>query len=240
MSSFRRGACVLAALALCACNSKKEAAPPATGMPPLDDTAAAAATGHPVHEPVTPGSDNGALPAGHPALPGGTGAMGGGDNPLPAGHPPLPGGGGPGNDPHAAMMGGAGAPSPFQGETPGGAFDPKTVISGVIKLDPKVRDKVQAGDTIFLVARRYEEGSTAPGTPLAVRKLTVGSWPLPFSVDSRDAMLAGTTLSGKVVVTVRVDKDGDAITKNPGDVVGQSKPLEPPSKNVVVQLDKTL
>jgi hypothetical protein len=53
-------------------------------------------------------------------------------------------------------------------------------------------------------------------------------------------MLAGTTLSGKVVVTVRVDKDGDAITKNPGDVTGQSKPVEPPKKDVVVALDTVL
>ena len=40
------------------------------------------------------------------------------------------------------------------GTTPGDVpFDPKTVIAGVIKLDDKVKDKVAAGDTIFLVAR---------------------------------------------------------------------------------------
>ena len=46
-------------------------------------------------------------------------------------------------------------------------------------------------------------------------------------------MIAGTKLAGKVMVTVRVDKDGDAMTKNPGDVTGQSKPVEPPAKKVV-------
>jgi len=225
------------ALFVSACNQKKETpAPAATGMPPLDEPGAAAPpSDHPVHAPSDPNAA--ALPAGHPPL---GGATAGGDNALPAGHPPL---GAAGNDPHAGVTGpaqGGAAPSAFAGETPGGEFDPKTVISGVIKLDPKLKDKVQSGDTIFLVARRYEEGSTAPGTPLAVRKLTVGTWPLAFSVDSRDAMLVGTKLAGKVIVTVRVDKDGDAITKNPGDVIGQSKPLEPPSKNVVVQLDQTL
>src|SRR5262249_58448279 len=103
-----------------------------------------------------------------------------------------------------------------------------------------VKDKIAAGDTIFVVARKYEEGATGPGTPLAVRKLTAGKFPLPFALDSRDAMLAGTQLAGKVVVTVRVDKDGDAISKNPGDVTGQSKPVEPPQKNVVVSLDTGL
>jgi hypothetical protein len=47
-------------------------------------------------------------------------------------------------------------------------------------------------------------------------------------------------MSGKIIVTVRVDKDGDAMTKNPGDVIGQSKPVEPPKKDVVVSLDKVM
>jgi hypothetical protein len=225
MSRFRRGACALAALACFACNQKKDtAAPPPTGMPPLDEPAAAGKPDdHPTHEPSAAAPGASTLPPGHPPLP-----ATGGDP-----HAGLAGG----TDPHA---GGATTGGAFAGETPGGDFDPSTVISGVIKIDAKVKDKVKPGDTIFLVARRYEEGSTAPGTPLAVRKLTVGTWPLPFSVDSRDAMLVGTKLAGKVIVTVRVDKDGDAITKNPGDVTGQSKPLEPPSKNVVVQLDTLL
>ena len=222
MSSFRRGAQIaIACSALViasACDKKQEAAaPPSAGMPPLDQPTAAAVPGdRPVHPPTT-GSDN-ALPPGHP--------------PLPADHP--------------SMLGGAGAPSgaapsgAFGGTTPGGAFDPKTVLSGVIKADGKVKDEIAAGDVVFVVARRYEEGATGPGTPLAVQKLTVDKFPLKFSLDSRDAMLAGTTLSGKVVVTVRVDKDGDAITKNPGDVTGQSKPVEPPKKDVVVSLDTIL
>ena len=33
----------------------------------------------------------------------------------------------------------------------------------------KLKSKVNAGDVIFVVARRYEEGATGPGTPLAVQ-----------------------------------------------------------------------
>jgi hypothetical protein len=225
MSSFRRGACI--ALLLIACNKKQDAAPPPpSGIPPLDQPAAAGTppADHPVHEPAVAGGDNAALPPGHPQ--------------LPADHPPLPAD-------HAQLPAdhpATGAPSgAFAGTTPGGTFDPKTVLAGVLKLDDKVKAKVAAGDVIFVVARRYEEGATGPGTPLAVQKLTAADkWPLKFSLDSRDAMLAGTTLSGKVVVTARVDKDGDAITKNPGDVTGQSKPCEPPKKDVVVALDTVL
>lgn len=228
MSSFRRGASIAlasGALLFVACNKKDNAVPPPpSGIPPLDQpaTAGAAPTDHPVHPPTEAAGDNAALPPGHPQ--------------LPPGHPPM--GGAAGGTEGAAP---SGAPSgAFAGTTPGGDFDPKTVLAGVIKLDGKVKAKVATGDTIFVVARKYEEGATGPGTPLAVQKLTAGAWPLKFSLDSRDAMLAGTSLAGKVVVTVRVDKDGDAITKNPGDVTGQSKPVEPPKKDVVVALDTVL
>ena len=205
------------ALLLIACNKKQDAAPPPpTGIPPLDQPASVNAPpgDHPVHPPTAAGGDT-ALPPGHP--------------PLPAGHPPM------GGAPSGAAPSGA-----FAGATPGGDFDPKTVLSGLIKVDGKVKAKIAAGDVIFVVARKYEEGATGPGTPLAVQKLTVDKFPLKFSLDSRDSMFAGTTLAGKVVVTVRVDKDGDALTKNPGDVTGQSKPVEPPKKDVVVDLDTVL
>ncbi len=212
---------VIAALAFAwvACDKKQEAAaPPSSGMPPLDQPTAAATPGdRPVHAPA----DNAALPPGHPV--------------LPPGHPSM--GGATADNPHAGDNAQAGT---FGGATPGGEFDPKTVLEGVIKLDGKVKGKVAPGDVIFLVARKYEEGATAPGTPLAVRKLTADKFPLKFSLDGRDAMFAGTKLAGKVIVTARVDKDGDAMTKNPGDVTGQSKPVEPPKKDVVVSLDTVL
>lgn len=228
MSSFRRGACASLAcgvLLLFACNKKQEAAaPPPSGIPPLDQpTAAPPAPGdHPTHE-ATAGGESGALPPGHPQ--------------LPPGHPQM---GGAAGEPMGGGMGGAAPSGAFAGATPGGTFDPKTVLAGVIKLDGKIKDKVAAGDVIFVVARKYEEGATGAGTPLAVQKLTVDKFPLKFSLDSRDAMLAGTTLAGKVVVTARVDKDGDAITKNPGDVTGQTKPVEPPKKDLVLSLDTVL
>lgn len=211
-----------AASLLVACDKKKEAVPPpSAGLPPLDQPMTARPGDRPTHEPTT-----GAATAGAPS---------GGE--LPPGHPPI------GATAGGAMGGGAMGAAPsgaFGGTTPGGEFDPKTVVAGVIKVDGKVKDKIAPGDVIFVVARKYEEGASAPGTALAVKKLTAGKFPLPFALDSRDAMFAGTQLSGKVIVTVRVDKDGDAITKNPGDVTGQSKPIEPPQKNVVVQLDNVL
>ena len=39
------------------------------------------------------------------------------------------------------------------------------------------------------------------------------------------------------IVTARVDKDGEALSKNPGDVTGASKPVVPPNDHVTISLD---
>ncbi len=135
---------------------------------------------------------------------------------------------------HPAIMPGAGGTDPT---TPGNiAFDKQTVVSGVLRLDDKLKAKVAAGDVIYLVARNAEN----PGPPLAVKKLTVASWPITFSLDSRDAMFEGTQMKGKVIVQARVDKDGDAATKTPGDVTGASRAIELPADKVVITLDTVL
>jgi hypothetical protein len=124
--------------------------------------------------------------------------------------------------------------------TPGDVpFDPKAVVAGVLRLDDKVKSKVAEGDVIFLVARGADE-SGQPGPVLAVKKMNASTWPLSFTLDARDAMVSGTKLHGKVVVSARVDKDGDAISKNPGDVTGVSRPVDVPASKVVVTLDTVL
>jgi cytochrome c-type biogenesis protein CcmH len=195
MTGSRRAPTLAAALLLLACGCEKKAAAPVAGaewhgLPPLAETAPAAAATHPA-----------------------TGAM-------PAGHPPI------GDSPSEA------APAPT-------AFDPQSMISGVLRLDDKVKSHVAAGDTIFMVARAADP-SGAPGPILAVKKLNASGWPLAFSLDGRDAMTAGTKLAGEVIVSVRVDKDGDAMTKNPGDVTGVSRPIVVPADRVVITLDTTL
>src|SRR5437763_17149023 len=122
MFDIRREACALAlcglALAI-GCDKKKDTttATPSGGMPALDQPQAATGTpgDHPVHPP--------------------TGATGEAQGGLPPGHPPIMPG---------ATMGGSGASAAggagFDGTTPGGDFDAKTVVAGVIKLDGKMKD----------------------------------------------------------------------------------------------------
>jgi len=118
---------------------------------------------------------------------------------------------------------------------PGGERDPSKVIAGRITVGDAARAKVAAGDVIFLTARQ-DDGSEK-GTILGVKRFVAGTWPLAFEIDGRDAMSPGTKLDGKVLLVARVDKDGDAMTKNPGDVVGTAR-VTVPAKDVKLVLDQ--
>jgi hypothetical protein len=220
MLNFRRALFVVLLGAACswalvgACNKPAPPPPSSQGMPPLDplDTPPTAKT-HAEHAAVDPSAP--AMPPGHPALPSA--------------------------NPHAQM----GQPVGQQDQqlealTPGDIpYDAKTVIAGQIKLADKVKDKVKTGDVIYLVARRPGEGG-APGAVVAVRKLEAGSFPMSFQLDSRDAMMAGTQMQGPLVLTARVDKDGDAMTKNPGDVTGTLQLKSLPAAKAALVLDTVL
>lgn len=146
-----------------------------------------------------------------------------------------------GSEPHGQMAGPNphGAP-PKEPMTPGDiAFDKSTVIAGQLKLDGKTKDKVKNGDTIFLVVRGAAIGA-APGPVLAVRRVEAAAFPMQFQIDSRDAMVAGTAMKPPVTLTVRVDKDGDAMSKNPGDVVGTVTLKALPAEKLTLTLDTVL
>jgi hypothetical protein len=188
-------------------------------MPPLSPEHAAPTNALPreQHAPIDPQA--GELPAGHPPM---AGAHGG----VPAGH-------GAAGNPH-------GGDAALEAATPGDIpFDAKTVLAGLIKVDGKHKDKIKKGEVIYLVARGAGQAG-APGPVLAVRRLEVAEFPMPFQLDSRDAMMVGTKLAGPLVLTARVDKDGDAMTKNPGDVTGTLSVKALPAAKLSLVLDTIL
>ena len=116
-------------------------------------------------------------------------------------------------------------------------IDPTKILSGKIEIGAKVRDSVKPGDIIFLSVRQSQDGM--PGQILAVDRFEAKAFPISFLVDGHKAMVPGTEFKGKVIISARVDKDGDAMTKNPGDVEGKII-TEIPNKRVVVTLDTVL
>jgi hypothetical protein len=126
---------------------------------------------------------------------------------------------------------------PGAAEPPPDVVDEKQTISGTIVLPAANRAKVARGDVMFLAARRAG-GPPGPGSMLAVQKLTAGEFPMRFSISSRDAMIPGIPFEGQMAITVRVDKDGDAMTRRKGDVFGQADSVKVGSQKVVISLDK--
>lgn len=183
--------------------------------------------------------------------------MGEGDDPhagmdisggLPPGANPHPdmGGVGGGDDPHAGLgidpHGGGGTDVEKLGlppPDPDRKIDPTRYVKGVIKLHPKAKDRAKAGTPLFIVVKRADAAGQPTGTPLAVDKLTWGGADLPFELSEKQAMVGGTELTGDVIVTARYDQDSDALTKEPGDIVGQVK-VTLPADNVQIWLDTIL
>jgi hypothetical protein len=145
--------------------------------------------------------------------------------------------------PPSGAPGAAPAPAPAPAPAGGGevemvpaAPDAKQLISGTIVLPAAHRAEVKKGDTIFLIARRAG-GAAGPGSMLAVQRLQAGDFPMPFALSSRDAMIPGTPFDGEIAITVRVDKDGDPITRRKGDVIGQATGVKVGNQQVKISLD---
>ncbi|MCG5052685.1 MAG: hypothetical protein KA712_06970 [Myxococcales bacterium] len=108
-------------------------------------------------------------------------------------------------------------------------------VSGTIVV-PKARKKdVAKGDMLFLIVRRAG-GAPGPGSMLAVQKLVAEDFPMPFVVSGRDAMIPGSKFDGEVNISVRVDKDGDPMTRRKGDVFGEVNGVKVGSKDVQIEL----
>ena len=109
-------------------------------------------------------------------------------------------------------------------------------ISGTISIDPKLKGSVDPGATLFIIARN---AGAAAGPPLAVKKIDKPVFPLAYSLSQDNVMMQGMPFSGKVSISVRLDKDGNAMTRAPGDLTGESRnnPVEVGAKNADVVID---
>jgi hypothetical protein len=143
-------------------------------------------------------------------------------------------------DPHAAPMGSPPvAPTGAQPAAPAGAEPAAAMgaklaastgtesaaatrtgsgpIEGTIELAPDLAGRVPSGATLFVIAR------TAPvGPPLAVLRIPNPSFPHPFSIGPDDRMIESMPFAGDIRISVRVDGDGNVMSRNPGDLQGGS------------------
>lgn len=75
---------------------------------------------------------------------------------------------------------------------------------------------------LFIIVRK-DAGEGQKGMLMASKKLEVGGanmFPLDYEIGPENVMMGGSALEGQVRVEARLDQDGDAISKQPGDLVG--------------------
>ena len=80
-----------------------------------------------------------------------------------------------------------------------------------VALDAKIPD----GAVIYVIARAAGQSS---GMPIAVKRVALAPFPVAVDISSADSMNGGQ-LPEKVRIDVRIDSDGNPLTKSPGDLV---------------------
>lgn len=110
------------------------------------------------------------------------------------------------------------------GSAPPASTSTTASLHGSVSLDPRLRDRVHDGDTLFVFARAADER----GPPLAVLRTVAGAWPLAFELDDSNAIMPGRTLSGfhRVILEARISRSGNALAQS-GDLRAVSAVLDP-------------
>ena len=89
-------------------------------------------------------------------------------------------------------------------------------IEGTVNVSEVLKKKIPVNGTLFIFAR--SEG-VKRGPPLAVKRVADLKLPYEFILGPQDVMMPGTAFEGPMVLTARIDVDGDA-RAGPGDIEG--------------------
>jgi hypothetical protein len=109
-------------------------------------------------------------------------------------------------------------------------------IEGTLELAPDLVGRVPPGAVLFVIAR------TAPsGPPLAVVRVASQGFPARFSIGPDDRMIESMPFAGEIRISARVDADGNAMTRSPGDLQGTvGVPNAPGDRGVTLLIDEVL
>jgi hypothetical protein len=109
-------------------------------------------------------------------------------------------------------------------------------IHGTIQLAKDLEGQVIPGSVLFLIARRQEGGP-----PLAVKRIPSPRFPLDFELGPDDRMIQALPFAGPLSLSARVDSDGNAMSRTPGDLQGEAAgPFEPGTNGIVLVIDQVV
>jgi hypothetical protein len=109
-------------------------------------------------------------------------------------------------------------------------------IEGTLELAPNLAGRIPPGAVLYVVARTAQGGP-----PLAVVRVASPRFPMRFSIGPDDRMNQSMPFAGELLITARVDTDGNAMTRSPGDLQGASEtPNAPGDRGVTLLIDEVL
>lgn len=131
---------------------------------------------------------------------------------------------------------GRGAP-PLAAAAPGaGAAADGPPIQGTVSVPEELAGRVPQGAVLFVIARR---GGAGP--PLAVERIASPRFPVEFSLGPEDRMIQTLPFAGELQISARLDADGNAMSREPGDLEGRApQPVSPGATGISVVLDEVL
>jgi cytochrome c-type biogenesis protein CcmH len=134
----------------------------------------------------------------------------------------------------AAGGGPPGMPPAARGGAPAGPDGGP--IRGRIALAPALAGRVPGGAVLFLIARTSDAGP-----PVAVKRIPEPEFPVSFEIGPGDRMIEGIPFVGPFQLSARVDADGNAASRNPGDLQGETRDrVSPGARGVELVIDRVL
>ncbi len=107
-------------------------------------------------------------------------------------------------------------------------------LTGLVRLSPALKDPWPKGAHVFVVARAEGAG----GPPYAVRRYDGVAPPFAFKLGPENLMIPGVPAPAKLIVSARVDQDGDAMTRQLGDLETAPSAPVPPRASVELVVDR--
>ena len=109
-------------------------------------------------------------------------------------------------------------------------------IEGTIEVAPALAGRIPDNAVLFLIAR-----SAATGPPLAVKRIPVPQFPFHFSIGPDDRMIQAMPFKGPIRLSARIDADGNATTRSPGDLQAVSDiPHDPGARGVTLLINEEI
>lgn len=116
------------------------------------------------------------------------------------------------------------------------ASPPPFRITGFVDIEPALRSQLKPTDVLFVIAAEPD----GPRPVAALRVFPV-SLPYMYTLGPRDRVMGQEPLrpGARFTVSARIDRDGQAGTPQPGDLVGKSaqEPVASPARSVNVLID---